>query len=84
MGHIDRIIGNAAKAVDKVIVVEVEWHGPEPGDYAGWVSVHRTEQGAQRRLNQLAVQYGLDLRAIDVGDDTSGSTYSKSYLTLED
>jgi hypothetical protein len=47
MGHIDRIIGNAAKAVDKVIVVEIDWYGPEPGDYAGYVSVHRTEEGAQ-------------------------------------
>ncbi len=73
-----------ADAKDKVIVVDVEWYGVHPGDYAGWTSVHRTEAGAQKRLEARAKEMGLDLAAIDDGTDTSGSTYSKSYLTLED
>ena len=68
----------------KVWVVQLDWYGPEPDDYAGWISVHRTEAGAQKRLEQRAAEFDLDLAAIDSGEDTSGSTYSKSYLTLED
>lgn len=69
---------------DKVWVVELDWHGPEAGDYAGWVSVHRTERGARERLELRATEYELDLAAIDSGDDASGSTYSISHLELED
>jgi hypothetical protein len=54
------------------------------GDYAGWTSVHRTEAGAQKHLESRAAEYGLDLTKIDSGEDTSGSTYSKSFLALED
>lgn len=68
----------------KVWVVEVEWYGPEGGDYAGWTSVHRSRHGADARLIQRAAEYGLDLAAIDSGDDDSGSTYGISELELED
>jgi hypothetical protein len=69
---------------ERVWVVTVEWYGPEPGDYAGWTSVHRTESGADTRLRERADEMGLDLAAIDSGDDDSGSTYSTSHLELED
>jgi hypothetical protein len=70
--------------MERVWVVEIEWYGPEGGDYAGWTSVHRTEAGADKRLQERAAEMGLDLAAIDQGIDDSGSTYSKSFLALED
>jgi len=68
----------------KLWVVQVEWHGPEGGDYGGWVSVHRTKDGAEQRLNEKLADYDLDRDAIDSGEDNSGSTYMLALLPVEE
>jgi hypothetical protein len=68
----------------EVWVVQIDWYGPTPGDYAGWISVHKTLEGARARLEKRAAEYELDLAAIDSGEDTSGSTYGISHLGIED
>lgn len=73
-----------AAEADGVWVVQVEWRGDEPGDYAGWVSVHTTEAGARAMLERRADEYDLDLSAIDDGEDRSGSTYSLSKLPVQE
>jgi hypothetical protein len=49
------------------------------GDYAGWTSLHRSEEGAKRRLQEKVVEWGFeDLYEADELE------YSISYLDLED
>lgn len=77
------IAGEAMQLVDELKIGEpqqvwvssLEAHGPDGGDYSGWVSVHSTEAGARKVLESRAAEWGLDLEAIDSGEDQSGSTY---------
>jgi hypothetical protein len=69
---------------DKVWVVQVEWYGPEGGDYAGWTSVHRTYEGAEAQMLSRCEEYGIDLDAVDQGIDESGSYGSMELLELQE
>jgi hypothetical protein len=56
----------------------------ESGDGVGWIGMHRTPEGARKLLEMHAAEWGIDLAAIDAGDNTDGSTYMLAHLPVQE
>ncbi|WP_280350446.1 hypothetical protein [Nocardia abscessus] len=67
-----------AEPKEKVYVLEFEVDQGK-GDYAGWMSLHRSKEGAEKRLGEKLVEWGLE-ELHEAGEFTP----SISVLELED
>ncbi|AAD17606.1 hypothetical protein TM4_39 [Mycobacterium phage TM4] len=50
---------------DEVWVLDFEAEGPEPGDYVGYQSVHRTRDGASNRLLERLADVDVDVAEVE-------------------
>jgi hypothetical protein len=55
-----------------VYLVEVEWQGPEGGDAIVWTSAHRSYAGAATRLDEHAIEVGIDPIVLDLDSEGFG------------